>query len=51
MNDNIELTSGQEGYIEYKSANPFEFYHILNELDKAQQIDAQGWLILSLIHI
>ena len=45
MNDNIQLTSGQEGYIEYKSANPFEFYHILNELDKAQEIDAQGWLI------
>ena len=45
MNDNIQLTSGQEGYIEYKSASPFEFYHILNELDKAQEIDAQGWLI------
>ena len=29
MNDNIELTSGQEGYIEYKSASPFEFFHIL----------------------
>ena len=38
MNDNIELTSGQEGYIEYKSANPFEFYHILNELDKVLNI-------------
>ena len=45
MNETIELKSGQQGYIEYKSSNPFEFYHILNELDKAPEIDAQGWLI------
>ena len=45
MNETIELKSGQQGYLEYKSSNPFEFYHILNELDKAPQIDAQGWLI------
>ncbi|GIS23092.1 MAG: hypothetical protein CM15mP123_09940 [Gammaproteobacteria bacterium] len=45
MNETIEFKSGQQGYLEYKSSNPFEFYHILNELDKAPQIDAQGWLI------
>ena len=45
MNETIELKSGQQGYIEYKSSNPFEFYHILKELDKAPEIDAQGWLI------
>ena len=37
MNETIELKSGQQGYIEYKSSNPFEFYHILNELDKASR--------------
>ena len=47
MNETIELKSGQQGYIEYKSSNPFEFYHILNELDKAPEIDAQGWLIFT----
>ena len=45
MNETIEFKSGQQGYLEYKSSNPFEFYHILNELDKAPQIDAKGWLI------
>ena len=45
MNETIELKSGQQGYVEYKSSNPFEFYHILNELDEAPKIDAQGWLI------
>ena len=45
MNETIELKSGQQGYLEYKSSNPFEFYHILNELDQAPEIDAQGWLI------
>ena len=45
MNETIQLNSGQQGFIEYKSSNPFEFYHILNELDKADEIDAQGWLI------
>ena len=34
MNETIEFKSGQQGYVEYKSSNPFEFYHILNELDK-----------------
>ena len=50
MNETIEFKSGQQGYLEYKSSNPFEFYHILNELDKAPQIDAQGWLIFCLLY-
>ncbi len=52
MNETIELKSGQQGYIEYKSSNPFEFYHILNPdllpgpaNYLAPEIDVHGWLI------
>ena len=38
MNETIELNSGQQGYIEYQSSDPFEFYHILNELENAKKL-------------
>ena len=45
MNETIQFKSGEFGYVEYKSTNPFEFYHILNELDNTPEQDLQGWLI------
>ena len=43
----ITFKSGEFGYVDYKSTNPFEFYHILNELEKVEEQDLQGWLLFS----
>ena len=43
MNES-NLKSGDEGVITYKSANPFEFFHILNSKDYEEQ-DMYGTLV------
>jgi len=47
MNENITFKSGEFGYVDYKSTNPFEFYHILNELEKVRsKICKAGYFFL-----
>ena len=44
VNENI-FDSGEEGIIQYKSSNPFEFFHILNS-ENCEEQDMFGSLIL-----
>ena len=44
-NHSSKFSKKKSGVFFFKSSSPFEFYHILNELDQAPEIDAQGWLI------
>jgi dienelactone hydrolase len=40
-----KFKSGEAGLVMYKSANPFEFYHILNKMDDVPDQDVFGSLI------
>ena len=40
-----KFKSGEAGLVLYKSANPFEFYHILNKMDDVPDQDVFGSLI------
>ena len=44
MNES-NLKSGDEGVITYKSANPFEFFHILNSKDYEEQETYHGIVV------
>ena len=39
------LVSGEEGTVVYQSKNPFEFFHIFNELEKTETQEVFGTLI------
>ena len=45
MNEDLSFKEGDFGFIKYKSTNPFEFFHILNELDNLPEQDLEGWLL------
>ena len=40
-----DLSDGRIGLVPYRSANPFEFTHILQGLEKAPEQLAFGWLL------
>ena len=45
MNKDLTFKEGEFGFTKYKSTNPFEFFHIINELDKLPEQDLEGWLL------
>ena len=45
MNENMTFKDGEFGFVKYKSKNPFEFFHIINELEKTSEQDLEGWLL------
>ena len=45
MNEDLTFKEGEFGFVKYKSKNPFEFFHIINELDESPEQDLEGWLL------
>ena len=39
MNEDLTFKEGEFGFVKYKSKNPFEFFHIINELDESPEQD------------
>lgn len=39
------MTHGPEGLVRYRSANPFELYHVLTSLEQAPPQELFGWLV------